>query len=294
MRNNVIYIDELVFLIDISLRKFDEIKEKLGDDSLVNQGLFLMMTAYFEATLRDIMLVVLVSDIEKLNKDTVTIDKKTLLNSTNDIKKSVIDDELYHLFKGNVKDQLIYAAELLGNICKRNIKKPKNKNIYEYILKCSDISYYRNALIHNNGYKGKDFDDKVEIYKSDNQKLNYKIENIKQFINDNIMLLKIFREKIIGNVEFTKYTRVNHLRELWRECFKSPILRFDDYWEIDDEKDLILEIKYPEFESSISSSEKVYLSVWRHQFYDPIPTEEFCFVVLMKKRFIRYIGDWMK
>jgi len=38
---------------------------------------------------------------------------------------------------------------------------------------------------------------------------------------------------------------------------------------------LIIGIKYPEIENSISSSEKVLLSIWRHQFDDFIKTEEF-------------------
>jgi hypothetical protein len=53
------------------------------------------------------------------------------------------------------------------------------------------------------------------------------------------------------------------------------MLRFDDYWETDVSKDLITGIKYPKVESNISSSEKVLLSIWRHQYYDPIPTCEF-------------------
>lgn len=62
---------------------------------------------------------------------------------------------------------------------------------------------------------------------------------------------------------------------LWYECFHSSILQFEDYWEIDTERDLITNIKYSKYENSISSGEKVYLSIWRHQYDDSIKTEEF-------------------
>lgn len=52
-------------------------------------------------------------------------------------------------------------------------------------------------------------------------------------------------------------------------------MQFNDYWIIDKEKDLITGIKYPEIEDCISGSEKVLLSIWRHQYDDTIKTQEF-------------------
>ncbi len=53
------------------------------------------------------------------------------------------------------------------------------------------------------------------------------------------------------------------------------LLLFEDYWAIDEEQDLITDIKYSDYEENLSSSEKVLLSIWRHQYYDAIPTKEF-------------------
>lgn len=77
------------------------------------------------------------------------------------------------------------------------------------------------------------------------------------------------------NSTFTSFSRLNHLRETWSNCFSSPLMQFDRFWDCDEARDLIIGIKYSDVESSISSSEEVMLSIWRHQYYDAIPTKEF-------------------
>lgn len=275
-RRVIIYSDDLISIIQGCKENMLAIKEKINSDELINRGLFLMATAYFEATLRDLMFIILTADPTKLQNDKFTVNKQLIsYESTDSIRYSIIEDELYDLFKGNVKNQLIYSAYLLYNIIERNIKKPKNQELYELIQKCSDISIYRNCLIHNDGIKSKDFDEKICIYISSDFNLDYSKDRIMIFVNDYIDLLDVFNTKIMTNTTFLKKSRLNQIRTLWKECFKSPIMQFEDYWQIDEEKDLVVDIKYPDCEDSISSSEKVYLSIWRHQFYDGIPTEEF-------------------
>lgn len=257
----------------------NEIKSKLDDGDLVNQGLFLMATTYFEATLRDVMHKILITNPRKLKKEKFTINKEVLCNSSDDIIiNDIIENELFNLFKGNVKEQLLYIIEIVSNIKCGNIKnKSQNENIMTVITKCSDISIYRNSLIHNAGVASKDFLERVEIYRCYDigKKINFKKELIIKFINDYLDFFNILKEKILRNIEFKQKTKIEELRDLWYQCFDSPILIFDKYWVIDEERDLIVDVKYPNYEESISSSEKVYLSIWRHQFYDAIPTEEF-------------------
>lgn len=77
---------------------------------------------------------------------------------------------------------------------------------------------------------------------------------------------------------FRNYKNLSVLEKaeiLWKNCFSSPVLQFEDYWCVDKKRDLITNIRYPEVEKSISMSEKVLLSIWRHQFDDSIKTEDF-------------------
>src|SRR5690606_3677606 len=74
---------------------------------------------------------------------------------------------------------------------------------------------------------------------------------------------------------YKELTFIEKTEAIWNKCFSSPILMFKDYWEFDYQRDLITGIKYPRCEGSISGSERVLLSIWRHQFNDSIKTEEF-------------------
>jgi hypothetical protein len=188
---------------------------------------------------------------------------------------------LFNLFKGNVKDQLLYVVEIVSNIKVSSISnKPKHQEIIEVIGKCSDVSIYRNCLIHNAGIKSKDFNEKIQSYKhpETNFNIQYTKELIGKFIGNYLEFFELLKEKIQKNTEFKQKTRVEQLRQLWAECFCSALLNFDDYWEIDEESDLVINMKYTKYEDSLSSGEQVYLSIWRHQFYDPVKTEEFLIV----------------
>ncbi|MEC0234848.1 hypothetical protein P4H71_10970 [Paenibacillus kribbensis] len=264
-------------IINTSCNKLNDIQSKLNEEKLINQGLFLMSTTYFEATLRDVMNNILISKPKKLKKENFTISKNDLSSLDNfSILKSVIENELFNLFKGNVKDQLLYIMEIVTNIKASTLaNKSKHRDIIDIITKCSDISYYRNCLIHNAGLKSKNFDESTQYYTTPNHKLDLSREIIKNFINDYLNFFDILKDKILSNSEFKQKTRLEQLRQLWNECFSSPILMFDDYWETNEERDLVVNVKYPDCEHGLSSSEKVYLSIWRHQFYDPIKTEEF-------------------
>jgi hypothetical protein len=271
--------DELIEIVNTSCNKMNDIKLKLDKDSLINQGLFLMATTYFEATLRDVMYQILVSYPEKLKRDKFTINKEILCKyNDSEILNEIIENELFNLFKGNVKEQLLYIIEIVSNIKSENIKgKPKNEDIMNVITKCSDISIYRNTLIHNAGIPAKDFSEKIEIYLHivDNKKIDYTNELITKFINDYLDFFVLLEEKILKNIDFKTQTKIEQLRSLWNQCFHSPLLLFEEYWTIDEEQDLITDIKYSDYEENLSSSEIVLLSIWRHQYYDAIPTKEF-------------------
>ncbi|MBU5445668.1 hypothetical protein [Paenibacillus sp. MSJ-34] len=128
----VLYSNDLIDIISKNSDILNEIKLKLQMDNLINQGLFLMSTTYFEATLRDVMNKILISKPEKLKKDNFTISKDNL-SSLDDsaILKSIIENELFNLFKGNVKEQLLYIIEIVSNIRVSNIV---NKSKHEDLI----------------------------------------------------------------------------------------------------------------------------------------------------------------
>jgi len=140
-----------------------------------------------------------------------------------------------------------------------------------------EISLYRNALIHTGGRVSTEINERVKYLKPVTEKdIKFDPELIRLFVFEYKKFFQYLNTEIKST--FSSYKNLSVIEKtevLWKDCFSSPILPFGDYWEMDSEHDLIKGIKYPEIEESISSGEKVLLSIWRHQFDDSIKTEEF-------------------
>ena len=267
-----LFADDLLIIIDSFNKKSYEVYGKLGEDIIINQGLFLMTTSLFENSIRDLMRVVLTAYPEKIQSNTMSISKKQICEIANRGYNAIIDYELYSLFKNGVREQLEY---LLNIIIESESSKysPQLKNL---IVRISDIYLFRNSLIHNGGKADAALNEKAKIYKtSNNSTILFKKDLIERFISDFQFFFSILSGDISGKYNFFNKTRLGRLRQLWKDVFTSPILQFDDYWFIDVDNDLITGINYPKCEEALSSSEVVLLSIWRHQYYDCIKTEQF-------------------
>lgn len=276
------YSDDLLNITEAFLRKIEEIENKLDNDFLINQGLFLMTTAYFEDSIRELMKIVLVAFPEKLIKDSCTISREQISAVADKGHSVIIDNELYFLFKDGVRIQLEKLLKILFNKEYKSEKKSSNTNSIserekESIIKVEEISLYRNALIHNGGKVSIEINERVKYFKPKTEKeLEFDSKLIRLFINEYKSFFQYLNLEIFNT--FSTYQDLSVIEKaeiLWKNSFSSPILQFKDYWEIDYERDLITGINYPEIENSISSSEKVLLSIWRHQFDDSIKTEGF-------------------
>jgi|SRR6185436_49000 len=66
--------------------------------------------------------------------------------------------------------------------------------------------------------------------------------------------------------KYSSYTKVAAHRTLWGYVFDSPIMLYDDFWLVDEAADKIVAMKEGASEASISSSERLFLGVWRAHF----------------------------
>jgi hypothetical protein len=274
-----VYSDDLLDITRKFQEKLEEIEKKLGNDFIINQGLFLMITAYFEDSVRTLMKVVLFNFPEKLTKDSYTISREQICTVADNGHDVIIDNELYYLFKDGVRTQLEKLLKILFN---KEYKKNANRNSIsekekESIIKLMEISLYRNALIHKGGKVSNEINEKVKYFKPQSGKeLRFDSKLIELFIKEYKKFFQYLTQEI--NSTYSSYIDLSVIAKteiLWKNCFSSPILQFEDYWEIDEERDSITKIKYPKIEKNISNSEKILLSIWRHQFDDSIKTEGF-------------------
>ncbi len=185
-----VYSNDLVNITVSFLRKLEDIEKKLGDDFIINQGLFVMSTASFEDSIRKLMKKVLISFPEKLTKNSCEISREQLCAVADKGHSVIIDNELYFLFKDGIRRQLENLLKILFNKEYKKDKKKNDKNSIsedekEAILKLEEISLYRNALIHNGGKVSIEINEKVKYFKpKTGNYLIFDSELIKLFINE--------------------------------------------------------------------------------------------------------------
>lgn len=268
-----IYADDLIEIIQKFRNDILEIHDKLCDDILVNKGLFIMVNSLFEDSIRELMNIILTSFPEKMKLKSTTISKEQICEIADSGYKVIIEKELYLIFREGIVSQLGYLIESICNIKSKDI----DNNIQQIIDRCHEISLYRNALVHNGGKITKDLYSKAKFYKpNDKIYIGFDKVIIGKFIYDYKSFFDFIEKEACEKFScYTKITRIQKLKELWYRCFDSPLLIFENYWEVDIEHDLITGLKKCENENSLSSSEIVYLSIWRHQYYDGFKTKEF-------------------
>lgn len=280
-QKKLLYSEELLEITEPFLVKIKEIKQKLSSDQLVNQGLFLMVTALFEDTIRALLRTVLLTFPDKLNRKTFTIPRKQFSEIAEKGYSVIIDNELYNMFHSGVQEQLEELQKVLFNKSKshEDQKLPKrqiDEKVEESIRKISEISLFRNVLIHNAGKSNRTLEN-IKFFKLKVQKvIDFNKNLVETFIKEyELFVLKVNDDIHLTFRSFKNVSTVDKTRILWNQCFSSPIMYFDDFWEINTEKDLIVRVKYPFIESQLSRSEQILLSIWRHQFSDNLRTEEF-------------------
>lgn len=272
-KRKLIYSEDLLIIIVDSQKRLLDIENNTGNNIIINQGLFLMAYSTFEDALRKIIRIVLLCFPEKLDVKSCTITKQQVCEIADKGHSIIIDNEIYQLFRNGVKEQIAYILKIISNKRERDF----DENLKAIINNCREISLIRNALIHNAGKSTEQMlinNDFFNVVNRDSIHIEKKhIENI---FNELRALVSYISNEIANTYqEYNKLPRVERVRLAWERCFKSPIMKFHDYWDIDFDKDVLKGVLYPEIEAGISSSESVLLSIWRHQYDNKIPTQEF-------------------
>lgn len=276
--NRKIYADGLLEITGGFLEKLSLIEKKVGEDYLINKGLFLMMYSFFEESVREMMFMILLVFPEKLPKETCTIKRDQLGIVAKDGLKIIIETELYLIFMNGIRFQLENLLKvLLNKEYKKNLndKNAISDKTKEALQKINEISLYRNALIHKGGKVSIEIYEKAKMFKfwSNGNEINFSPETINIFATEFKNFFLYLEDEIKRTYRFyDSVSNIEKLRELWDDFFSAS--KFENYWEIDINNDLIIGIKYPEY-NCMSSSEELFLSIWRHQYYDVIKTKEF-------------------
>lgn len=264
---NLLTIYELIEPIKSTKKTLNEISDELENETIKEislKGLFVLGIGNVEILLIDLLKRYLSLNplkITLLKKDTGTVkQKKEMIVDRDDffngkIAASIIENELIKLSYGNLLNIIEILKKLLA--IDLNIL-----DIEKGIL--NEIKETRNLLIHNNLIVNSNYLTKSKEHARAN-KLNDKLPLDPIYIKTAINIMIKLVESIENNVlkKYGSKTLLALFCKLWEYTFKEHI-RFDDYFVMNKEKD-IYDGPYSDGKFTLSSSEKLFLDLWKSQ-----------------------------
>jgi hypothetical protein len=240
--------DILLIPVLATKRRITEIGKELknGQSQIVVNSLFLTLVSYIESMQKEIITYYLKYHPEKIGiSKKIDIRVETIASGESfEVIEKIISEYIDSI---PTWDRLKMLIDVLG------IQKPP-KQIESEIKNISDI---RNELIHKN----------LEVkrkYGAASNRVNIELE----YFYDSIKSYEKFINHIHESIshKYSEYTKINALKNLWHFMFNTPLCaNFEDYWYIDNERDIITGFKRPDIANGLSHSEMFMLELWRSQ-----------------------------
>ncbi|MFA0960352.1 hypothetical protein AB9P05_00950 [Roseivirga sp. BDSF3-8] len=246
---------ELIKPISQAISRIEKIIEKTGAlDSIVLEGLFALGVSSFENSLSDTLKILFYYIPDKLNIKDESIPKQQLLNG---------NPLVYTIEKKVTSITYKSLEEVLTCFCKA-------ADIDSEIIDDNDINHLkeikatRNLLLHNNlivnsFYLATAGPNKREA--QSNKRLNISQEYLLMSLNTLKKILELYENEL--SIKYSKYTKVNAIKKLFKYIFPTEIMKFDNEFDIDEKRDVISSIKSKTSKKKhLSSSERFYYDLW--------------------------------
>lgn len=247
---------DLVKPISQALERINEIHraKATNNDSIIIEGLFVLAISSFENSLNDTLRVLLLSIPDKLDVKTENISKKELIDG-NPLKQA-IENKVQSVSYKNLKEILSFFTTTT------DIKDTLiTEDEFNALL---EIKATRNLLIHNNLVEN-DFylqtaGPNKRSYKGGNNRLSIDQNYLYQSLDTLKSILTKFHEEL--SVKYVQCTRIKAIKALFHYIFKTPVMVFENEFEVDEAKDVISCLKESTRKESLSSSERFYYDMW--------------------------------
>ena len=232
----------------------------LASSEIVEKSIFSYVVSLFEILQTEILTIFLDAFPEKIKKSEFQINKDELSNDLFQIKKEAIEKYIQNLSYNTIYEYMKMFFELLS------IKSINNEATDKFV----EIKETRNLLLHNNLKMNSTYQRKAGAKKREAEYDEY-LSLRKDYILKSIDTIKT----VISHIEcelktkYAKYDKHYVLKSLWEYLFKSPILKYDDFWQNDSGfftfKKSVREFKKL-IRDSFSSSETLLLFLWINHF----------------------------
>ncbi len=219
-------------------------------------GLCVMHQAKIEDVITDLCKIILFAFPEKLPKDS-SVKAKQILDQKDwfKVRQILIEREIKEKFYSPFSQQVTYLMDLLN-------EKP-TPEIQECIDNLQEVAATRNIIVHSAGKVNSQY---LELsgMKARIKKVGEDVPVDIDYLNTSCEIAKRFIEWLISIIKdkFKEYTKSKLIRDAWNACFDSPILKFEDWWHIDKNGDIVGFRADNTYWKVASSTEKTKLSVF--------------------------------
>lgn len=256
---------ELLKPLDSSRGKIKQITAEVSNgisSQIINEGLFVLTVSTIETMFLDILRYYLRWFPEKLGKKSFSIDKDDLLYRPRTLVEEEVDKELNNVSYESIESILDYFKKTLS----------LDESLFsdDQQGQLREIKASRNLLLHNNLVVNRNYIDKAgPMIREDEfgKRLNIDIPYLKNTLALANSICDIIAVAILG--KYKSYTKIAAIGRLWQYLFSSPVMKFEDYWKVDPDKDRVISYKGSSYEDDglLSNSEMMFLGMWRSHFH---------------------------
>ncbi|WP_320046798.1 hypothetical protein [uncultured Ilyobacter sp.] len=257
---NLLILKNLLGPVDTVATALSEIASAAEDPNVVDvvrQGLFILAVARVETVLSDTLKYYLSVIPQKISKESLSVTKDEFLAHRFDLIDFQIEKFLHSLFYKPIDDVLGYFCSTLS----------LEADPSALSAPLHEIKATRNVLLHNNLVSNSAYLEAAGESRRAN-KQGEKLEITQSYLKDSLDTLLSFVAEVdrLISSKYMDYTKLAAIRRLWDFTFKSQVMPFDDFWCVDEKADNISSRKKGKYEDGLSSSETIFLSVWRAHF----------------------------
>lgn len=245
---------ELIKPIEQALTRIEKIRERKVNnaDSIILEGLFALGVSSFEHSLIDTLRTLFLHIPDKLDLKTESITKDELING-NPLNQA-IENKVNSVSYKNISEILKYFADITG-IANDLISEEEMNSLIE--LKAT-----RNLLIHNNLNINSIYKDTAG---ANSRSGNGRLTISQDYLFESIIVLRSILQKFkVALLEkYEPYTKINATRNLFKYIFPTPIMHFENVFEINEEEDRVGNLIINDSrKNSLSGSETFIFGIW--------------------------------
>lgn len=234
MKNNFLLWNVIEKKCRTSINELEKTLEQINQNEniIVVKSLFVYGVSTFEIAMSEILREFCKVNPNKIPTRELKFTKEQILDQQESLVEILLDTGINNLAYGTLEKYATTFSAIL------------EIDQFSHIDELIEIKETRNLMIHNNLIVNRLYLSKCKdscrraTEKEINEPLLFDKEYVDKSINTCINVLK---NDVVDKLEkkYGSYTKIQAMKEIWDELFKSTVLKFDDYWEYDNRGNLL-------------------------------------------------------